>query len=152
MTEVVRSLAYTASPVAPLVPKGAYYKGIKTIEKFIQPVIDRAIALPDSELEDLSLKDENYTFLHSIAQSTKDPKVLRDQIMSVLLAGRDTTAATMSWAMYELADKPKVWAKLRREVLDRIGPSTRPTTTHSKTLSTFATFLMRHSAYTQPCP
>lgn len=68
-----------------------------------------------------------FSFLHSIARYTRDPKVIRDQIMSVLLAGRDTTAATMSWVLYELSNYPKLWARLRREVLKELGSHGTPT-------------------------
>lgn len=47
--------------------------------------------------------------------------------MSVLFAGRDTTAATLSWAMYELSNYPHMWAKLRKEILNKLGPQAAPT-------------------------
>lgn len=97
------------------------------MEQFIEPIIARTVALPESELEELSKSDSDFTFLHSIARHSKDPKLIRDQIMAVLLAGRDTTAATLSWAMYELSRYPKIWAKLRREVLDVMGTQAKPT-------------------------
>lgn len=94
------------------------------IERFAQPYIEQALALPPSELFELS---KSATFLHSIARYSRDPKVLRDQIMSILLAGRDTTAATLSWTIYELAHYPDVYAKLRDEVISTVGESRTPT-------------------------
>ncbi|KAF5128001.1 Cytochrome P450 52A3-B [Metarhizium anisopliae] len=99
----------------------------KKLEEFIEPIIQRAISLPQHELEELSKIDTQYTFLHSIARVTKDPKIIRDEIMSVLLAGRDTTAATLSWVMYEMAYVPETWAKLREEILNELGPHGMPT-------------------------
>lgn len=93
------------------------------MERFISPIIARAIALPDSELDQLSKSDEDFTFLHSIARHSRDPRLVRDQIMSVLLAGRDTTAGTLSWAIYELAGCPRAWARLRCEILETVGAS-----------------------------
>jgi cytochrome P450 len=52
---------------------------------------------------------------------------MRDQIIAVLLAGRDTSGASLSWALYELSHYPEEWAKLRKEVLNMIGPDTQPT-------------------------
>jgi cytochrome P450 len=51
-------------------------------------------------------------------------KVLHDQIIAVLLGGRDITAAALSWTMYELARHPEVFRKLRAEIIDTIGPET----------------------------
>ena len=81
---------------------------------------------PD-ELEKLSKSDKDFTFLHNIARFTRDPKVIRDQLMAVLIAGRDTTAATLSWTIYELANYPDVYKKLRNEVLAIVGTSKTPT-------------------------
>lgn len=55
--------------------------------------------------------------------------------MAVLIAGRDTTAATLSWAVYELARYPRVWARLRAEVLATVGPSRPPSYDDVKSLS-----------------
>lgn len=69
------------------------------MEDFIEPMIARAVALSLCELAELSRSDMRYAFLHGLARSSRDRKTTRDEVMSVLLAGRDTTAATMSWAM-----------------------------------------------------
>lgn len=45
----------------------------------------------------------------------------------MLLAGRDTTASVLSWAIYELARHPAVVARLRAEILATIGPHRTPT-------------------------
>lgn len=114
------------SPFRSLLPKGSYNEGIKTIEQFIMPFIEQALALPIEELDKISRSDKNFTFLHAIARATRDRKIIRDQLIAVLLAGRDTTAATLSWTIYELAHAPKVVAKLRSEILTTVGPSQTP--------------------------
>lgn len=53
--------------------------------------------------------------------------MIRDQIVAVLLAGRDTTAATLSWAFHELAHHPEVYYKLRSEILSVLGIDRAPT-------------------------
>jgi cytochrome P450 len=91
------------------------------------PYIQQALALPQEELQKLSTSDKDFTFLHSIVQYTRDPKILRDQIVAVLLAGRDTTAATLSWAFYELCRYPDKYQRLRHEILDSVGRDRTPT-------------------------
>lgn len=93
----------------------------------MKPYIERALALPQEELEKLSKSDKDVTFLHQIARYSRNPKVIRDQIMAILLAGRDTTAATLSWAIYELSNYPTIYAKLRSEVLAIVGETRAPT-------------------------
>lgn len=43
-----------------------------------------------------------------------------------MIAGRDTTAATLTFIMYFLSNYPDIAARLRKEVLDKVGPARRP--------------------------
>ena len=44
------------------------------------------------------------------------PRLLRDEIMTLLLAGFETTATTLTWAICHLERHPEVWAELVTEV------------------------------------
>lgn len=68
-----------------------------------------------------------HTFLHALANLTKDRKIIRDQILAILMAGRDTTASALSWAFFELARHPEITRKLRAEIIDTVGLDTAPT-------------------------
>lgn len=55
-------------------------------------------------LEDLKENGEEAAFEHhpfilDLYQELKDPILVRDQLMNVLIAGRDTTACLLSWAL-----------------------------------------------------
>jgi cytochrome P450 len=75
---------------------------------------------------------QRYIFLEALVEETNDPKMLRDQLLNVLLAGRDTTASLPSSTFYLLARYPRVWGKLRHEILDKLG-----TTEQAKTEISF---------------
>ncbi|KAI1189022.1 cytochrome P450 [Nemania serpens] len=115
------------SPFDKLLPHAEYYRDIKKIDEFIMPYVQRTLAIPPEELESLTKSDTEFTFLHNLARFTQDPKVIRDQLIAVLLAGRDTTAATLSWALYELAACPDKLDRLRAEVLEFVGEHGTPT-------------------------
>ncbi|KAI1657909.1 cytochrome P450 [Daldinia decipiens] len=123
----IQMMLTTVGPFRSLISRRAYNDGIKTIEQFIMPYIEQALALPQEELEKLSNSDKHFTFLHSIAHYTRNRQVIRDQIIAVLLAGRDTTAATLSWAFYELSHYPEKYNKLRNEIIDSVGRTRTPT-------------------------
>lgn len=70
--------------------------------------------------------------------------VLRDEILNILLAGRDTvcemallnshglivrdkTAGTLTFVIYLLSTHTHVFARLREEIMTKIGPFDRPT-------------------------
>lgn len=61
-------------------------------------------------------EEERYVFIHELAKQTNDKKRIRDELMNVLLAGRDTTASLLSNMFFEIAKRPDIWQKLRDEV------------------------------------
>ncbi|KAG6819311.1 hypothetical protein H0H93_013137 [Arthromyces matolae] len=67
----------------------------------------------------------------SILQTTNlsanvDPVVLRDETLNIMIAGRDTTASSLTFVIYCLAMYPAVHVRLREEVLAKVGPTRRP--------------------------
>ncbi|KAI4103209.1 MAG: hypothetical protein LQ339_004312 [Xanthoria mediterranea] len=65
-----------------------------------------------------------HSFLDALIQQTRDPKVLRDQLLNVMLAGRDTTACCLTWTFRLLAQHPDVLANLRQEIGSVVGLGT----------------------------
>ncbi|KAJ7353575.1 hypothetical protein DFH08DRAFT_857128 [Mycena albidolilacea] len=53
--------------------------------------------------------------------------LLVDQTLKVLFAGRDTTAATITFLTHCLATHPPVLERLREEILAQIGEADTPT-------------------------
>lgn len=55
-------------------------------------------ALADGK-EDLKSANGKYAFIQDLYNTLKDPILVRDQLVHVLLAGRDTTACLLSWTL-----------------------------------------------------
>ena len=98
------------------VPRRKFKAKLKIINSFVHPYIEKALRLSPDELEKETKSDSGYTFLHELARFTRDRTVIRDQLVAVLLAGRDTTAATLSWLFYELSRHPAIVQRLRAEI------------------------------------
>ena len=67
---------------------------------FVHDFVDK-IVQDNLGQESLNSKDgpttEGYLFIDALVKQTKDARVIRDQLVNVLLAGRDTTACLLSW-------------------------------------------------------
>jgi len=68
-----------------------------------------------------------------MAKDIKDPVQLRDHAMSILTAGRDTTAETLSGIINMLLKHPNVLALLRQEMAQLNGGT--PTSATIKEMS-----------------
>ncbi|KAF8202796.1 cytochrome P450 [Mycena galopus ATCC 62051] len=97
-------------------------------DAYIEPILDAALEKNKArKQEDIKLDEEQATFLSHLVQGTDDKEVIRDSIFNILVAGRDTTAATLTFAVYMLAEHPDMAVRLRREILDVVGSSRMPT-------------------------
>src|SRR5207245_1714982 len=56
--------------------------------------------------------------------SRMSDRQLRDEIMTFLLAGHETTALSLSWTWYLLSQHPEAEQKLRQELHDVLGGRT----------------------------
>ncbi|OQE24807.1 hypothetical protein PENFLA_c009G03510 [Penicillium flavigenum] len=74
------------------------------------------LALDDMEKNGEEAASERHAFILELYKEMQDPVLVRDQLVHVLIAGRDTTACLMSWAFFLLVRHPKALAKLRSEI------------------------------------
>lgn len=71
-----------------------FRKQCKIVHRYIDAAVDLALASRDAKEE-----QPVYTLLDGLLQETDDRRVLREQCLNVLLAGRDTTACLLSWTL-----------------------------------------------------
>lgn len=103
--------------------------------KLVHEVVDHYVHLAlDFNKSDQPKADDRYVFLKALSQETRDPKVIRDNVLNILLAGRDTTASLLSSAFFYLSRHPDVWNRLRGEVVREFGdnPKINDNITHAK--------------------
>ena len=84
-----------------LLDNKVFRKACRTCHTFIDSAVKEALAkLPSPEKTHESPDESSYVFVEAAAQQTRDPKVIRDQCLNLLLAGRDTTACCLTWCLY----------------------------------------------------
>jgi cytochrome P450 len=91
-----------------------FLKGIRALDEIVYGIIHerRASGMGDDLLSDMLRAQD-------VDGSQMTDKQLRDEVMTLLLAGHETTALALSWAWYLLATYPEAQAKLQEEV-DRV--------------------------------
>jgi len=109
-----------------LLPSGEFKKHCEAVHRFADWFVQLRLMRGDAYLDGLAdtgaPRKDRYVLLHELAKETQDPDELRGQTLNILLAGRDTTAALLGWIFYFLARHPRVFKKLREEILEQFGP------------------------------
>ncbi|KAJ5819598.1 hypothetical protein N7474_005189 [Penicillium riverlandense] len=100
-------------------------KEFRDATRKVHEVVDHYVNIALESKRHPESKDPNgrYIFLEALAAETDNPKMLRDNMLNILLAGRDTTASLLSSVFFYLARHPNVWNRLRREIVDVFGDS-----------------------------
>lgn len=88
-----------------------FRRSCKAVHSFVDNIV--AEALEESKPEASGgASPARYVFLTALISKTRDPILLRDQLVNVLLAGRDTTACLLSWTLYVQQQRPP-WVMIR---------------------------------------
>ena len=98
----------------PTLKRWRYLRGVRALDEIVYGIIGerRASGMGDDLLSDLlRAQDVDGSFMTD--------QQLRDEVMTMLLAGHETTALALSWAWFLLASHPDTQAKLQDEV-DRV--------------------------------
>ncbi|KAJ8573239.1 hypothetical protein K7X08_009750 [Anisodus acutangulus] len=90
---------------------------IRTVDAFVYKLIQRKTEQMSKPEANLSLRWKKEDILSRFLQITgTHPKFLRDIILSFIIAGKDTTATTLSWFIYVLCKYPHVQEKVAQEI------------------------------------
>ncbi|KAM3346929.1 hypothetical protein ACQJBY_021113 [Aegilops geniculata] len=87
---------------------------VRTIDDFVYAVIDKKIEQMGIDGQEFAKKQDILS--RFLLEREKDNKYLRDIILNFVIAGRDTTAGTLSWFLYVLCRDQRIQDKIAREV------------------------------------
>ena len=103
-----------------------FEKNMKLLNGVLDELIAKAIESQDKgDVEELETRNyatmENPSllrFLVDMRGEESTSKQLRDDLMTMLIAGHETTAAVLTWTFFELAQQPDLMARVQKEVDD----------------------------------
>ncbi|KAI4098849.1 MAG: hypothetical protein LQ339_006252 [Xanthoria mediterranea] len=104
---------------ADLVPQRKFYRAVGKVHTYMEAHVDKAIRRHHADSQSItSEKTDNskHIFLDELVKLTDNRLVLRDQLLGIFLAGRDTTGTLLTNLFFALARNPKVWERLYSEI------------------------------------
>jgi cytochrome P450 len=97
-----------------------YFEDCKVVHAFVDKIVGKALQKVEAEDNEKDVEKKGhegrYVFLSELVKSTRDPIQLRDELLNVLLAGRDTTATLLSAVFHVLARRPDIFKLLKAEI------------------------------------
>ncbi|KAM7266330.1 hypothetical protein ACFE04_004227 [Oxalis oulophora] len=94
---------------------------IKIINDYVYKLINNKIEQVNNPTKDDSLTKRGDLLSMFLQMDVKDPKYLKDIILSFIIAGKDTTATTLSWFLYMMCKYPDVQERIANEVREATG-------------------------------
>lgn len=98
-----------------------YNRRAETAKLRVFDYIDKYIDVSRLRQPSAKLEGREKSFMHDLEAAIEDRKTLRDQVLHILLASRDTTASLLSNLFFTLAKEPEIYSKLREEIMATIG-------------------------------
>ncbi|KAH9979194.1 cytochrome P450 monooxygenase CYP63 [Russula compacta] len=113
---------------------------IQVIMDWLQPLVREALDRKAKRKEGngdakVSTHDDETVFLDYLADRTDDVEHIRYELITFLIASRDTTSSLLTFVIYILTLYPDVCHRLREEVLDTFGKDGAPTYEHIKKMA-----------------
>jgi cytochrome P450 len=103
-----------------------FKESCKRCHDFIDYYVRLALNKEKTNEKETATGKPRYVFLDALAEDSRDPMVLRSQLISILLAGRDTTASLLSYVFVMLLQHPAVFNKLRETIIEEFGTYSNP--------------------------
>ncbi|KAL9053335.1 MAG: hypothetical protein Q9162_004835 [Coniocarpon cinnabarinum] len=94
-----------------------FYKACDSVRAYADHWVKKAL----DDRASRGVGQNKYEFITSLYDELNDRRLVREQLVNVLLAGRDTTAGLMAYVFRLLVRHPDVLARLRKEVESVMG-------------------------------
>jgi enediyne biosynthesis protein E7 len=99
----------------PLPRQARFRRARARLEAVVAQLRTRRLAQPTTEGDDVVSRLIEVT--HAEPDQAAALRRMRDELVTLLLAGHETTASTLSWAFHLVDRHPRVWARLHEEAV-----------------------------------
>ncbi|KAG5192486.1 cytochrome P450 [Tribonema minus] len=107
---------------------------MRLLNDVLDELISKAVATQQvADVEELESRDLDVAedpsllrFLIDMRGEDTTSKQLRDDLMTMLIAGHETTAAVLTWTLFNLAQNPELTARVQAEIDAVLGPDRLP--------------------------
>lgn len=100
------------------IPRPGYEAALQAMDAYLYRIIR------ERRTQEAQQPSDNADLLGLLLSAGLDDDLIRDQLLTMLIAGHDTSTALLAWALYLLGRHPAAMDTLRAEVDDVIGSST----------------------------
>lgn len=90
-------------------PRPSYRAAIQRLDQYLY----RMIELRRQELDSIDNKED---LLSTLILAGLDDNLIRDQLLTMFIAGHDTSTALLSWSLYLLGANPQAYQRVRTEI------------------------------------
>ncbi|KXN86976.1 Cytochrome P450 52A3-A [Leucoagaricus sp. SymC.cos] len=111
----------------------------RTLDQFVQPFLEKG--LMEKESRKLDSEEGTETLLDYLVDKTSDQNVIKDELINLLVAGRDTTTSLLTFSLYMLIEHPDIEQRLRQEIQSKVGFERAPTSQDIKEMKYLRAFL-----------
>ena len=105
--------------LAHVAPQRQFYRSVQQLHTYIDAHVEKTLQQRDIQkrLEKTESQGSNrFVFSQELVKLSNDRIILRDQLLGIFFAGRDTTAALLSNLFFVCARNPEVWKRLHAEI------------------------------------
>ncbi|KZT09730.1 cytochrome P450 monooxygenase pc-3 [Laetiporus sulphureus 93-53] len=121
---------------------------MRVVDDYLGPILQEALRKKEQMIKeekwgrdkDEAVEDDD-TLLDHLVRYTSDPVVLHDEVLNILIAGRDTIAVSLTFAVYFLCIYPAALKRLRSEILEKVGSRRKPTYADVKEMKFLRAFI-----------
>lgn len=119
---LVSAIKLRLADLSPLYTSRRFRRACRVVREWASYFANKAIDCCEDQGEEVAR--EKYSFIIDLWLDTRDRVVVRDQLLHVLIAGRDTTACMLSWTLFHLVRNPHLIDRLKTEIAQNIPHGT----------------------------